>query len=73
MRKFMRRAKDVMYAIRSKATGRYLASFNTWTEQVLDATCFPNGLSIVLHLEQHQLGEIEEDIEIIPVPILTSK
>ena len=64
------RKDEVIYAIKSKATGRYLANFNKWTDDVSEALCFPNGLSVVLHVAQHRIGQIDDDIEIIPVPIL---
>jgi hypothetical protein len=57
-----------MYVIKHKAADRYLTASDKWTDDIAQARRFPNGLSLVLHLEQHQLGNIEEDLEILSVP-----
>jgi hypothetical protein len=54
-----------MYIVKNKHNGKFLAPTGVWTERRTEALQFPNGLTLVLHLEGRGFGTLENDLEVV--------
>ena len=53
------------YIVKNKDSGRFLGSFGEWTASSNLALLFPNGLSVMLHLES--LAPDKKNVEVIKI------
>jgi hypothetical protein len=56
-----------MYILKNKQNGLYLGPSGSWTASQNEAVCFPNALSLVLHIQGRGLGSLENDLEVLPL------